>query len=57
MELTEVQKFQVREAYEKALSVCNQIKQKSLKGEEVDDMKILERAVSGLEIFIIKACR
>jgi len=53
MKLTEVQKFKVREALEKASSVCSQIKQKSLKGKDLEAMKVLESSVSGLELFIL----
>lgn len=55
MKLTDTQKYQIREAYDKSNSVLQQIKRKSLTKKEIEDMKILESSVSGLEIILMIA--
>lgn len=53
MKLDNVQIYKVQEAMSSASSVCSQIKQKTLRGEDLKAMKILESAVSHLEIFLL----
>lgn len=53
LKLTDIQKFQVDSAYRKAEEVLAQIKQKTLKGKALEDMKTLEGAVQHLEIFCL----
>ena len=53
MKYTELQIHEIREALSKTSSVCSQIKQKPLKGKDLENMKILEGSVSSLELFLI----
>lgn len=49
MKLNELQRFKMQEAHQKSSDVLREIKQKKLKGKELDDMKLLEEAVVILE--------
>jgi hypothetical protein len=49
MKLDDVQKYKIQEAYEKANSVLNEVKRRTLKGKELEHMKVLEYAVTYLE--------
>jgi hypothetical protein len=53
LKITDVQRFKIQEALSNSSSVCSQIKQKTLSKEELEAMKILESAVSGLETFLV----
>jgi len=55
MKLTDTQKYQIREAFDKSNAVLQQIKRKTLTKKEIEDMKILESAVSELEVIIMIA--
>jgi hypothetical protein len=49
MKLDDVQKFKIQESFEKANSVLNQIKRRTLNEKDLKHMKILESAVVNLE--------
>lgn len=51
MKLTELQVHKIDEALSNLQSVLSQIKQKTLRGKALKDMKVLESAVTNLEIF------
>ena len=51
MKFTELQIHKIDEALSGSQSVLSQIKQKTLQGQELEDMKILELAVINLEVF------
>ena len=51
MKLTELQIHKIDEALSSSQSVLAQIKQKTLQGKSLKDMKTLETAVTHLEIF------
>ena len=51
MKLTDLQIHQIHEALSNSQTVLRQIKQKPLKGKALEEMHILESAVSSLEIF------
>jgi hypothetical protein len=53
MKLTELQKHEIRAAYSSANAVLQQIKRKTLTKKEIEFMKILESAVSNLELCMI----
>jgi hypothetical protein len=53
LKLTELQRHEIREALSKSSSVCSQVEQKPLKGESLEAMKILETAVTNLEVFLV----
>lgn len=55
MKLTDVQKFKISQAYSNSNEVLQQVKKKNLRGKELEDMKILESAVSSLEVIMIIA--
>ena len=53
MKTSDTQKYKINEAYEKSNSVLTEIRQKTLVGKNLEDMKILETAVQCLEIFML----
>jgi hypothetical protein len=53
LELTEIQKHKILEAYRNASDVLREIKLKTLKDDALKDMKILEDGVSHIECFLL----
>jgi len=53
LKLTEIQKHKIQTALRDAADVLREIKLKTLKGEALTDMKVLEQSVQGLEVFAI----
>lgn len=53
MKLTELQRYQLREALRNSSEVLRQIKIKKLKPAEIEDMKQLETVVQTLECLLI----
>jgi len=50
MKYTDLQKHKISEALSEASSVLSEIKRKTLKGKDLEHMKILESAVQNLEV-------
>lgn len=53
IKLTDTERFRLRESYRHMADVLRPIKLKSLKGDALMDMKMLETAISNLECFLI----
>lgn len=53
LKLTELQKHKIQSSSRDLSSVLQEIKNKSLSGEALTDMKMLEQAVQHLEIFTL----
>ena len=53
MRLTELQRHKLQEAHKNASDVLREVKQKKLRGKELENMKILEVAVQHLEVLFL----
>jgi len=53
MKLDPLQRNKIQEAHRHASGVLQEVKQKRLRGQDLEDMKTLETAVQNLELFLL----